>query len=570
MSQPTVGELLLQCLRAEGVEMMFGIIDGSHVPFVAHTPRYGIRHVNAHHEEGAVHLAEGYSRLSRQPSVVIGSPGPGGANLLAGLASAHAEGHPILAIATTRRRLTADPDRGGAWQATPLAEMARPIAKYSATVRQPERLPEMVRAAFRAMLTGRPGPAFLAIPDELLPQPVDPAKAAVYPAERYRVTHMGAGDPAWIRQAADWLAAAQRPFLHAGKGVLWADAAAEFLALGDYLAAGMSASLGARGVVPEDHPHYFHLFDLQATALARNEADVVLIVGSRLGEYDGWGMPPAWGSPARQRTIQIDSDPLSIGLNRPVDLGIVADAKAALAALLAEVQARTAPRSAMPDLARYRQLTAQTMAQGAQYLQRTGAGGLNPGQVVMLARQFFPEDAVTVLDGGNTVLWGVALNPILRPGGFLYSVKMGFLGTGVPFAVGAKLAAPHRPVYCITGDGALGFNLMEMETALRYAAPVVVVALVDAGWGMERTAYAFQGFGPEQHVGVDIAAEVRYDLAAQALGCYGEKVDALEDLLPALERAVASGKPALLHVTVDPALNADPPGYKEFRYIRTL
>lgn len=570
MPQPTVGELLLQCLQAEGVERMFGIIDGSHIPFVAHTPRYGIHHVNAHHEEGAVHLAEGYTRLSRKPSVVIGSPGPGGANMLAGLASAHAEGHPILAIATTRRRLTTDPDRGGAWQATDLAEMARPITKYSATVRQAERLPEMVRAAFRAMLTGRPGPAFLAIPDELLPHPVDPAKAPVYPAARYRVTHMGAGDPAWIQQAADWLAAAQRPFLHAGKGVLWADAAAEFVALGDYLAASMSSSLGARGVVPEDHPHYFHLFDLQATALARNEADVVLIVGSRLGEYDGWGMPPAWGAPDRQRTIQIDVDPLSIGLNRPVDLGIVADAKAALSALLAAVQARTAPRSAMPDLARYRQLSAQTLAQGAQYLQRTGAAGLNPGQVVMLARQFFPEDAVTVLDGGNTVLWGVALNPILRPHSFLYSVKMGFLGTGVPFAVGAKLAAPERPVYCITGDGALGFNVMELETALRYGAAVVVIALVDAGWGMERTAYAFQGFGPEAHVGVDIAAQTRYDLVAQGLGCYGEKVDAIEDLLPALERAVASGKPALLHVTVDPALNADPPGYKEFRYIRTL
>lgn len=570
MTTTTVGELLLHCLQAEGIDMMFGIIDGSHIPFVAHIPRYGIRHVNAHHEEGAVHLAEGYTRLSRKPSVVIGSPGPGGANMLAGLTSAHAEGHPILAIATTRRRLTTDPDRGGAWQATDLVEMARPITKYSALVRQPERLPEMARAAFRAMLTGRPGPAFLAIPDELLPQPLDASKAPVYPAARYRVTDMGAGDPVWIEQAAAWLAAAERPFLHAGKGVLWADAAAEFVALGDHLAAGMSSSLGARGAVPEDHPHYFHLFDMQATALARNEADVVLIVGSRLGEYDGWGMPPAWGAPSRQKTIQIDCDPLSIGLNRPVDLGIVADAKAALTALLAAVQAKTAPRAEMPNLPRYRQLTAQTMAQGAQYLQNPGTNGLNPGQVVMMTRQFFPDDAITVLDGGNTVLWGVALNPILRANSFLYSVKMGFLGTGLPFAVGAKLAAPARPVYCITGDGALGFNVMELETALRHNAAVIVITLVDAGWGMERSAYAFQGFSPEQQLGIDLAPQTRYDLVAQGLGCYGEKVDAIEDLLPALERAAASGKPALLHVTVDPALNADPPGYKEFRYIRTL
>ncbi len=466
MSEITAGELLMQCLRAEDVDTMFGIIDGSHIPFVVHGPRYGIRHVNCRHEEGAVHLAEGYTRLAHKPAVVIGSPGPGGANMLAGLTSAYAEGHPVLAIATTRRRLTTDPDRGGGWQATNLADMARPVTKYSAVVRQPERLPEMVRAAFRAALTGRPGPAFIAIPDELLTVKVDPTRVRVTPAARYRVTNAGPGDPAAIEQAAEWLAGAERPFLHAGKGVLWAGGSGEFVGLGNHLAAGMSASMGARGVVPEDHPHYFHLFDMQAAGLARNEADVVLIAGARLGEYDGWGMPPAWGDPDRQKTIQIDADPLSIGVNRPVDLPIVADARTALAGILAAVQAKSAARQGMANLARYRQISAQMQAQSAGYLQAPGKG-VNPGQAVMVARRFFGRDAVTVLDGGNAVLWGVAFNPIFEPDSSLYSVKMGYLGTGLPFAVGAKLAAPERTVYCITGDGALGFNLMELETALR-------------------------------------------------------------------------------------------------------
>lgn len=570
MTEITVGELLLECLRAEGIDAMFGIIDGSHIPFVAHTPRYGIRHINTRHEEGAVHLAEGYSRITGKPSVVIGSPGPGAANMLAGITSAYAEGHPVIAISCTRRRLVTDPDRGGAWQATDLVEMARPITKYSALVRQWERLPEMVRAAFRAALTGRPGPAFLAIPDELLPLKIDPAKAPVYPADSYRMTHMGAGDPAWIEQAAGWLAGAQRPFLHAGKGVLWADAASEFVALGDYLAAGMSSSLGARGAVPEDHPHYFHLFDLQATALARNEADVVLVVGSRLGEYDGWGMPPAWGPPSTQKTIQIDSDANVIGLNRPVDLGILADAKAALAALLETVKAKTTAREGIADLPRYRELSAKTMSEGMQYMMSNGERGVNPGQMVLMARQYFSSEAITVLDGGNTVLWGVAFNPIMAPNSFLYSVKMGYLGTGLPFAIGAKLAAPERAVYLITGDGALGFNIMELETALRAGAPLTVLVAVDDGWGMERSAYGFQGFEPEQQIGIDLDPGTRYDLIAQGLGCYGEKVDKIDDLVPALERATASGKPAVIHVSVDSAVNADPPGYKQFRYIRTL
>ncbi len=570
MTEITVGELLARCLHAEGIEMMFGIIDGSHIPFTAQAFRYGIRHINCHHEEGAVHLAEGYARIRRKPAVVIGSPGPGGANMLAGLSSAYAEGHPIIALACTRRTLTTDPERPGAWQATDLVEMARPITKFSALVRKPERLPELVRAAFRAALTGRPGPVFLAIPDEMLGVRIDPAKAPVYPPEQYRMTHMGAGDPAWIAQAADLLAQAKRPYLHAGKGMLWADAAEEFVALGEYLAAGMGASMGARGVVPEDHPHYFFLFDMQATALARNEADVVLVVGSRLGEFDGWGMPPTWGDPSRQKTIQIDVDPLSIGLNRPVDLGIVADAKAALQALLKAVRERVEPRGEMPGLERYRELSQQTMMQGMEFLTAEPQKGLNPGQMVFAVRNFFPPESITVLDGGNTTLWGVAYHQIFQPHSFLYSVKMGYLGTGLPFAIGAKLAEPDRPVCCITGDGALGFNVMELETALRENAPVVVVVAVDEGWGMERSAYAFQGYPPEEHHGIDISGQVRYDLMAQAMGCYGEKVDDIDALTPALERAAASGKPAVLHVSVDQALNAKPPGYELFRYVRTL
>lgn len=570
MTEITVGELLAKCLQAEGIEMMFGIIDGAHIPFTVHAPKYGIRHINCRHEEGAVHLAEGYTRTNGKPSVVIGSPGPGGANMLAGISSAYAEGHPVIAIACTRRRLTTDPERGGAWQATDLVEMAKPITKYSALVRQPERLPEMMRAAFRAALTGRPGPAFIAIPDELLGAKIDSDKVPVYPSSKYRMTDMGAGDAAWIEEAAELLANSKKPYLHAGKGVLWADAAAEFLELGNYLAAGMGSSMGARGAVPEDHPHYFFLFDMQATSLVRNEADVVLVVGSRLGEYDGWGSHPAWGMPEKQKTIQIDVDANVIGLNRPVDVGILADAKSALKAILSKVKEKTVARSEMPDLARYRELSQQTMTNGFQFLMAQPTRGLNPGQMVFNARSFFPRNAVTVLDGGNTTLWGVAFNQIYEPRSFLYSVKMGYLGTGIPFAIGAKLAAPERPVYCITGDGAAGFNIMEMETAVRENAQIIVLVAVDDGWGMERSAHNFGGVPAELQQGVNISTEMRYDLIAQGLGCYAEKVDSVDVLPAALQRAVDSGKPALLHVTVDSAINADPPGYKQFRYVRTL
>jgi len=569
MTTITVGELLLRCLQAEGIELMAGIIDGAHIPIVARTPDYGIRYINTHHEEAAVHVAEGYARIARRPAVALANPACGTANMLAGLVSAHAEGHPILALATLRNRLKADPNRGAAWQAADTESMARPITKYCATVRQWERVPEMTRAAFRAALTGRPGPSYLAVPDDVLAIEIDDAAAPpIYPAARYRVTALGAGDPDAIARAAALLASARRPYVHAGKGVLWAAAGAELVAIGEHLGAPMTTSLGARGAVREDHPQVFHPFDLAGAGAARRDADVVLVVGARLGEYDGWGMPPLWGDPAAQTTIHLDADPMSIGLNRPVDLPIVADARAGLAALLAALRRLGPPRAA--ELSRYREASAPTMAQAMDYLGAPGTSGVNPGQMVLGVRQFFPPETITVLDGGNTTLTGVAFHPILSAPSFLYSVKMGYLGTGLPFAIGAKLAAPERPVCLISGDGALGFHLMELETAAREGLPLVVVAAVDDAWGMEKTAFKAQGLGPGDWArrGIDLAP-IRYDHIAAGLGCHGERVDRIEELAPALQRAVDSGKPALVHVQVDRELNTTPPGWEQFRKARS-
>jgi len=430
----------------------------------------------------------------------------------------------------------------------------------------------MMRAAFRAAMTGRPGPAYLAIPDDLLAMTVDEDHLPpIHEAARYRVTNLGAGDPAPIERAADLLAKAKRVYLHAGKGVLWADGTKELVALGDHLGACMGSSLGARGVIPEDHPHCFHPFDIAGAGLARAEAEVVLVVGGRLGEYDGWGGPPMWGDPAGQTTIQIDSDPMSIGLNRPVDLPIVGDAKAALGALLEAVRSRTSARGEPPDLARYREKTTETMQNGISYLGSECTTGVNPGHMVMTVRQKFPPESITVLDGGNTTLTGVAFHPILSSPSFLYSVKMGYLGTGLPFALGAQLAAPDRPVCAITGDGAFGFHVMELETAARESLPIVVIVAVDEAWGMEKTAYVSQGYGAAdwKNRGIELAS-VSYDDMARSLGCHGERVEKIEDLEPALDRAIASGKPAVIHVQVDRELNTKPPGWEQFRQARSV
>jgi acetolactate synthase-1/2/3 large subunit len=268
-----------------------------------------------------------------------------------------------------------------------------------------------------------------------------------------------------------------------------------------------------------------------------------------------------WADPADQKLIQVDTDPTSIGLNRPVDLGIVGDARPVLTALLAALEERTGQRPEHADFEKYKSLT-QEWRQSLEAALWAAEGQVNPGRVVQTVRDFFPADAITVMDGGNTSLWMASYNPILTPRSYLYTAKFGHLGTGLPYAIGAKLAAPDRPVYLVSGDGAIGFNIQELETARRYGAAITVVVNCDRGWGMERSSQMFAQL--DGLVECDLYPETRYDLVAEAFGCHGEKVEDVSELRPALERATESGRPALVQVMIDPMNNLAPPGILVF------
>lgn len=561
MTEMTGGELLLRCLKEEGVSVLFGVLDGSFNPFLSKLDEYGMRFINPRHEAAAVHMAEAYARIRGEPAVVIGGIGPGAANMVSGVVTAYAEGSPLIVLTSQRRRNIIYPDRGGSFQNVDLLGLYGPVTKWSAGVREWRRLPELIRRAYREATSGRPGPVYLELPEDVTRGTGDPATVDIWTPSQYRAGRVGAGDPALIVQAAELLASAERPLLHAGAGVSWAGASGEFLALAEHLAAAMTTSLSARGVVPEDHDRYFHPLNREALETARTEADVVLVVGGRLGELDNWGRAPSWGDPADQKVIQVDVEPTSIGLNRPVDLGIVGDARAVLASLLVETERLCQQRAEHDGFSRYRALTQEWQEQAAVSL-NTEEGQISPGRMVQVVREFFPSDAITVMDGGNTSLWTATFNPILAPRSYLYTAKFGHLGTGLPYAIGAKFAAPDRPVYLISGDGAMGFNIQELETARRYELPITVIVSCDRGWGMERSSQLFAQFSGL--VECDLYPETRYDLVAQAFGCYGEKVDELAQLRPALERATASGKPALLQVMVDPMNNLAPPGLLAF------
>jgi acetolactate synthase-1/2/3 large subunit len=561
MTEITGGELLLKCLKQEGITILFGVLDGSFNPFLAKLDDYGMRFINPRHEAAAAHMAEAYARIRGEPAVVIGGIGPGASNMISGVITAYAEGSPLVVLSSQRRRNIIYPDRGGAFQNVDLLDLYKPVTKWSAGVRQWRRLPELIRRAFREATSGRPGPVYLEIPEDVMRSGGDPTTIDIWSPGQYRAGRPSSGDAVLVEQAAEMLVAAERPLLHAGVGASWSGAWDEFVALADHLAAAMTTSLGARGVVPEDHPRYFHPLNRDALETARTEADVVLVVGGRLGELDNWGRAPSWGDPGEQKAIQVDADPTAIGLNRPVDLGIVGDARAVLTALLAAVKKRTEPQAEHDRFAKYRALTQEWHDQMAVSL-NVGESQISPGQMVQAVRAFFPRDAITVMDGGNTSLWTASFNPIYTPRSYLYTAKFGHLGTGLPYAIGAKLAAPNRPVYLVSGDGAIGFNIQELETARRYGANIVVVISCDQGWGMERSSQLFAQIGGM--VECDFYPEARYDLVAEAFGCQGELVDRPDQLRPALKRAVESGKPALIQVMVDPMNNLAPPGLLVF------
>jgi acetolactate synthase-1/2/3 large subunit len=350
------------------------------------------------------------------------------------------------------------------------------------------------------------------------------------------------------------LVAAARPLIHPGGGVLRSGAWAEVRELAEYLSAPVTTSQGACGVMPEDHPLCLIAGGYGALG-AQAAADVILLIGGRLGDVDFWGQPPFWGEPEQQQLIQIDIEPQNVALNRPVDLALIGDAQATLRALITAVQRLSAPMPERPDMAEYRATQAAWLAPFEEQA-ACDKKPIHPLRLIRDVRAFFPRDAIGVVDGGNTNVWAHYLNRAYTPRAFLWAADSGQLGTGLPYAIGAKLAQPDRQVYAICGDGAFGLNMQELETAARLNLPLVVIIANDGQWGMIKGAQlaAYDA----RYIGVDFS-DVRYDEVARAMGCYGERVEDPKAITPALERAVKSGKPAVIDVLVDRWANLTPP-----------
>ncbi len=550
------GEILVECLLKEGVEYVFGIPGDRCIPFYDAIYRIGskrgLRFVMTRHEQAAAHMADAYYRVTGKVAVCTGTVGPGAADLVPGVYAAFADSIPMVIITAQNQSFRIYPEHGS-MQSLDQHGLFKPITKWTAVINHISRIPELVQRAFRVALTGRPGPVHLDVPSDVVfgEMDIEPEKT-IHPPHMYRPTHPIHTDKALVREAAIMLAHAKLPLIHAGAGVLRSGASEEVKALAELLKAPVVTSLSGRGVVPEDS-EYCLIPGSPGALAAQSMADVVLHVGGKLGDTDMWGRSPPWGEVGVQRWIQIDIDPEMIGLNRPVDLALVGDAKAVLQQLIEELRAmRIEP---VRDLAEFRRLT-EEWEKGFLEIALKSSHPIHPLRVVYEARRFFPRDAISVVDGGNTAVWAHYLNRIYEPNTFLWAADSGHLGSGLPYAIAAKIAKPEKPVYLLTGDGAFMLNVQELETAARLKAEIVAIVFNDTQWGMIKGAQKLY-FG-SRYIGVDFS-DVRHDLIAEAMGCVGIRVERAEELRGALEEAATAGKPAVVDVRVDSEANLTPP-----------
>ena len=372
----TGGQLIAKMLAAEGVDHLFGIIDGTYFGLYRALADEGITLHSPRHESAAAHMAGAYARVSGRLGVCMASNGPGVANVLPGVAVEQGEGNRILLITSGRRVGITHPDRGGTYQNFDQTAVTAPMTKWSCHVPSADRIPEILRRALRVSFSGRPGVVHVDVPENIINQPTGLEADAVRAPESYRRTTPLQPDPVLVERAAQLLVDAESPMIHVGSGVYHAGAEAELARLAGLLAAPVTTSWAARGALSETRPEAIPMTALAVNDEVRNAADVALVVGSRLGETDWWGKAPNWAPPARQKTIQVDVDDERLGVNKPVSVAILADAREALRALADAVE-----RLSVPGLAARREPARGVPRQGgrragqARQGARTGGSG---------------------------------------------------------------------------------------------------------------------------------------------------------------------------------------------------
>lgn len=536
------GELVARALVRGGAKHIFGLHGGHIDPIFQACHDAGIRIIDTRHEQAAGHMADAWGRLTGQPGVAVVTAGPGVTDIVTAVANAHMDAVPMIVIGG-RYPISDD-------EMMPLQELhgvpvMQSITKWSRVVRETERIGEYVDAAFHQAVNGRPGPVFLEIPADTLARAVDEDRVArtTYasePVSRPRPS------PEAAASILDALAKAEKPLIMAGRGVWLGNAAAELRKLAEMTSTPVIANGFSRGVVPEGTPLGLGGFLGAGRALSLGaQPDLVLMLGARFGLFTGGRQSIV---PPGAKVIQVDIEPGELGRGGRVDFAVAADCRETLRALIDGAAGRTWPsREAWLQAAGNAAAIARTMIAASA---RSTDGRIHPFAVATAAAEIVKERGVLAADGGDTFVWAELALEAQRPGRYLGHGYLGCLGTGLPFALAAKLAYPDEPSLLLTGDGSVGLNFTEFDTAVRHNLPITVVINNDQAWGMCKHEQMVR-LGSERVIGTELGL-VHYEKAAEPLGVHAEFVESADGIRPAIQRAIESGRPACVNVITDP------------------
>ena len=535
---PNGAELFARAALELGIDTVFTLV-GDHLNEVlTAATRAGMRVVDLRHESAVAHAADAWARIHRLPAISLVTGGPGHTNSLTGVATANLAGSPLIAVSGSRERRLAERQ---AFQDIDQVGMARPVVKWAAEVPAASEIPFYLARAYREANSGRRGAVHLTVP-------VDVFKEQGVGGREWGVgkgAAPAAPDFSDITRAIELLRNSQRPVIIAGSGVWWSGAEEALRRFIELTSIPLYTITMARGVIADDHPLAMGYADpaLNRGAYeAFREADLFLVVGKRIDYRLALGGARLF--PENARFIQIDIHAGELGMNRALDVAICADARASLGALTGNAGSLAA---GAPWLARVRSLRDAWRAKLAQAAVDT-ASPLHPAAFFRELSAALPPDTLYSWDGGDFAHWGRATLPARHAGGWLRLGPLGTIGAALPNGLALKLANPRRPVAILTGDGALGFYLAEMDSLVRHKLPVVLIVGNDAGWGLERELQSLVT-GGDATVACELSP-ARYDLVMQAFGGAGETIERIEQVQPAVARAFGSGVPYCLNVRI--------------------
>ncbi len=535
---------LLEALERQGVKEVFGILGGAILPvYDALCTHPKIRHILARHEQGAAHAADGYARASGRPGVCFATSGPGATNLVTGIANAHLDSSPVIALTGQV------PIAGGkstymigrdAFQEADIIGITTPITKYNTQIRSVAEIPSTVSSAFYIATTGRPGPVLIDFPKDIQAATGDVDWDSKFDLRGYKPP--GNPHPLQIRKAAELLAEAERPIILAGGGVVSGDAADELFTLADLLLAPVATTFMGKGAFPEIHPLSLGTIGMHGNPLANKlllEADVMLAIGTRFSDR-ATGNTDTFAPEAKK--IHVDIDTAEIGKNIDVDIPIVADAKKALTAIYERLVQQLKKKTDSPWNQRVKQ------AKALMNPPNQDTSSMKPKVLLQTLRKLLPDDTIVTTEVGQNQMWSALYFKVLKPRTFISSGGLGTMGFGFPASIGAKTACPDRPVFDIAGDGSFIMTEQELACSVIENIPVTVVVLNNGVLGM--VAQWQRMFYKKRYIATKLGTYPDFVKLAESYGAQGLRARSISEFQKAVQTALKSKVTTVIDVPI--------------------